>query len=374
MDSMSRTTHSVTEHPGALGSFRRILPLCRLGRIDRAYVPRLVAISLTSLLSSPLRLWEQVAYGRRLKGASIPPSPIFILGHWRSGTTHLQNLICQDSALGYLTAFQAIAPGFCLVGSGGIRRVLSRIVNPRNRTRPMDNVAFSLDAPQEEELALANMTPHSFAHAFVLPRQAETLFRRYVLFEDLPAATRAEWIDHYLTLLRKVSLASGGRRLILKNCTNTARIAMLLDLFPDAKFVHIHRNPYRVFASTVHLHEKLTALCQLQDIRHEEIEANVLTFYRGLMKKFLAERSVVGPGNLVEVRYEDLERDPLLELRRIYEHLGLPGFSRARPAFRTYIASLRGYTKNTYALKPDVIARVNRDWAFAFDEWGYDRR
>jgi len=238
----------------------------------------------------------------------------------------------------------------------------------------MDNVAFSLDAPQEEELALANMTVHSFAHAFVLPQRAEGLFRRYVLFEDLPDAARAEWIDHYLTLLRKVSVASGGRRLILKNCTNTARVPTLLELFPDAKFIHIHRNPYNVFTSTVHLHEKLTSLCQLQSVRPEHVETNVLTFYRELMRKYLGDRSLIPSENLVEVRYEDMEREPLPLLRGIYQRLGLPRFSDAEPAFRSYLASIRNYKKNRYDLAPEAVARVNRHWGFAFDEWGYTVR
>ncbi len=374
MDSMNRATYSVTEHPGALGSFRRIRPLCKLGRIDGTYRRRLLAISATSLLSSPLRLLERVVYGRRLERTAIPPSPIFVLGHWRSGTTHLQNLLCQDHRLGYLSAFQAIAPGFCLIGRGAIRRLLGRVVEPRHRTRPMDNVAFSLDAPQEEELALANLSPHSFAHAFVLPRQAETFFRRYVLFEDSADAARAAWVEQYMMLLRKVALADGGRRLVLKNCTNTARVPMLLDLFPDAKFIHIHRNPYDVFTSTVHLHEKLISLSQLHSVRPEHVERNVLTFYRQLMWEFLSDRSLIPSENLIEVRFEEVERDPVLVLREIYHRLGLPPFSVAEPAVRAYVASLRDYKKNDYNLETDAIAKINRQWAFAFDAWGYTMR
>jgi len=325
-------------------------------------------------MSSPLRLWEQVVYGTLVDRTSIDPSPIFIIGHWRSGTTHLQNIFCQDSALSYLSAFQAIAPGFCLIGRGAIRRLLAKAVEPHNPTRPMDNVSFSLDVPLEEEMALANMTSHCFAHAFVLPRQAQSLFQRYVLFEDLPETALARWIEAYLRLLRKLTLASGGKRLVLKNCANTARIPMLLGLFPDAKFVHIHRDPYDVFMSTLHFHERLTSICQLQSISPERVETNVLMFYRQLMRKFLADRSLIPPGNLVELRFEDLVKEPIPEMRMIYEGLGLTGFADSEPSFRTYVESVRGYRKNEYKLEPDAIAKVNQNWGFAFDEWGYDLR
>ena len=363
---------SVTGHPGALGSFRRILKVCNLGRIDRAYVPRLLTISLTSLLSGPFRIWEQAAYGRLTAQTSIPPSPIFVIGHWRSGTTHLQNLLCRDRNLGYLSGFQAIAPGFSLVGKKGIRRLLARVVEPRNRTRPMDSIPFSLDAPQEEELALANMTAHSFSHAFVVPRLAERLFQQYVMFDDGTGEAKERWVKSYLTLLRRITLATGGRRLLLKNCTNTARIPTLLDLFPDAKFVYVHRNPYDVFMSTMHLHRSLLSVCQLQHISDGDVERNVLRFYRQLMLKFLSDRSRIPTGSFVELSYADLDRDPLREVRKIYSSLDIPGFADAEPSLRSYIRSVRSYRKNKYRLEPGTIAKVNRNWAFAFDQWQYE--
>ena len=80
------------------------------------------------------------------------------------------------------------------------------------------------------------------------------------------------------------------------------------------------------------------------------------------------------PGNLVEVTYEELERAPLRELRRIYERLGLPGFADAETMFRAYIESVRGYRRNEFTLDADIIAKVNEHWRFAFDEWGYEVR
>ncbi len=368
------TLAAVSGHPGALGSLGRLLQLCRMGPIDLSYVPRLLAVAFTNALSSPLRLWERTVYARAIARTPLHPSPIFVLGHWRSGTTHLQNLICQDSSLGYLTGFQAIAPGFCLMGRGRVQRLIGKMAEPRNRTRPMDRVPFSLDTPQEEELALANMTVHSFSHAFVLPRQAEAFFQRYVLMEDLPESTVNTWRDLYLQLLRKVTLASGGKRLILKNVTNTTRIPMLLDLFPDAKFVFIHRNPYDVFTSTAHLHESLLSICQLQGIGSEQVESNVLEFYPRFMRKYLADRSLIPPGNLVEIGYAELVEDPLRVLRGIYESFDLADFECVEAAFRSYLNSIRGYKKNDYDLSPGAISQINDRWGFAFDEWNYDVR
>ena len=365
---------SNTEHPVALGSFRSWLRLLLSRRgVDRAYILRLLFVSFTTLLTSPLRLWERVRYRRIINSTAIHPSPIFIIGHWRSGTTHLHNLLCQDTNLGYLSTFQAMAPGFCLVGQKRVKKILAGITRARYPTRLIDNVPLALDAPQEDEFALASMSPHSFLHVFSFPRQAQYFLERYVLFDRLSKATRARWIDAYLTVLRKATLRSGGNRLVVKNCAHSARIKTLLDLFPDAKFIHIYRNPYHVFLSTLHLYKTVLPRSQLQGVEPDELEAFILRAYPELMNRFLTEKSLIPAGSLVEIKFEDLEASPLVQLRHIYDGLGLPGFAAAEPGFRSYIDSVSDYKKNAYELDGSVIAKVNRHWRLAFDQWGYER-
>lgn len=365
---------SNAEHPVALGSFRSWMRLLRRsGGIDSAYVPRAAFVSLTTLLTSPLRFWERVRYGRKIRSTEIHPSPIFIIGHWRSGTTHLHNLLCQDESLGYLTTFQAMAPGFCLIGDGTIKRFIARQANARYPTRLIDNIPLAFDSPQEDEFALANLSTYSFIHTFSLPRQAQEIFKRCVLFNGLSEATRSQWIATYLALLRKATLTNRGKRLVVKNCAHTARIQTLLELFPNAKFIHIHRNPYEVFLSTLHMHRTVLPRSQLQETEPDQVETCVLRFYDQLMRRFLADRSLISAGNLVEIRFEDLEASPLAQLHQVYDGLGLPGFAAAESRFRAYLDSVAGYRKNAYELDGNVIAEVNRHWQFVFDQWGYDR-
>lgn len=371
MSQPTRPTHA--EHPAALGSFRTWLQLLRRSRgIDLTYAPRVLFVSATTLLTSPLRFWERARYGRRIENVAIHPSPIFIIGHWRSGTTHLHNLLCQDESLVSLTTFQAMAPGFCLVGSGAIKRFLARMAGARYPTRLIDNVPLAFDAPQEDEFAMANLSPHSFVHTFSLPQQAQEFFDRSVLFDGVSDVDLSTWKATYLALLRKATLANSGKRLVIKNCAHSARIETLLQLFPDAKFIHIHRNPYEVFLSTRHMHRTVLPRSQLQSIVPAKVEAHVLRFYQQLMHRFLADRSLIPAGNLLEIRFEDLETSPLDQLRRVYAGLCLPGFAAAEPAFRSYLESVSDYRKNAYELDRDVIAKVNEHWPFAFEAWGYE--
>ena len=365
---------SSTEHPAALGSWSSWMRiLLRSGGIDRRFVPRALFVILTTLVTGPFRLWETLRHGRRIRQTKIHPAPIFIVGHWRSGTTHLQNLLCQDERLASLTTFQAMTPGFFLIGDGWMKPLLSRVAAARYPTRLIDNIPLTFDAPQEDEFALANLSPHAFIHTFTLPRQAHRIFEREVLFRGRSPAAQKRWADRYLALLRKVTLANGGRQLVVKNCAHSARLPMLLDLFPDAKFIHIHRNPYDVYLSTLHMHRTVFARSQLQEIDPSRVEENVLTFYEVLLRRFAEDRARIPEGCLVEVRFDDLEDSPMSVLRRVYQALDIPGFDVARKSMQSYLDSVSDYRKNRYELDDAAIKNVNKRWGFVFDTWGYDR-
>jgi hypothetical protein len=373
---MSQQTRArLFEHPLAFGSFRTWMRLLWHNRdIDRRFIPRALAVAASTFFTSPLRLYESARYGRIVKNTAVHPSPIFIVGHWRTGTTHLHNLLCQDRNHGYVSTFQAFAPGLCLVGEKSIKAPFNRLARKLHPTREIDNIPLSLDNPEEEDLAIACMSPYSYLHMYTFPRRGRHFFESYItFFNDLSESIRAEWKEFYLSMLRKATLAAGGRRLVIKNCADSARIPALLELFPEAKFIHIYRNPYHVFRSTLYLYKVVSARSQLQEISPSEMEEWASRFYAQLMQRFLADRALIPAGSLVEVKYEDLEKDPLGQLRKVYETLGLPGYVEVEPAFRAYLDSISGYQKNPQEIDDSVITKVNEHWPFVFDEWGYER-
>ena len=248
---------------------------------------------------------------------------------------------------------------------------LTRFTPP---TRPMDNMALSPDVPQEDEFAMANMTDAAFYHAWVFPRNGRLYFHRYALLENISEKERDQWKRTYRKLIRNVTVSGNGRRPILKNPVNTGRIKALLEIFPQAKFIYMIRNPYRVFPSTLNLHKKMLAVSSLQSISDDDITENIFLFYEKLLKKYLSEKQLIPRGNLIEVRFEDLETDPLGQLRRIYHELSLPGFETAESQFRRHIERQENYRKNRY--EPDLHSdkQIEIRWKFAFDHWGYDPR
>jgi hypothetical protein len=172
-------------------------------------------------------------------------------------------------------------------------------------------------------------------------------------------------------MLQIATIHADGKQLVLKNPVNTARIPLLLELFPGAKFIHIHRCPYDVFASTRNLRHSLLSLTTLQSIDPNNADSTVIELYEGMMQKFFSDRPSIPSGQIVEVGFADLERDPLKVLRHIYEELDLPGFNDALPAFESYINSQRAYQKNQFQLSDRERELIDRRWAFAFQKLGY---
>jgi len=365
----------IFEHPHVFGSFSNWLRILWNNRdIDRKYIPRALSVCIITFLTIPFRIYEQLRYGRIVRNTAIHPSPIFIVGHWRTGTTHLHNLLCQDKSLGHVSVFQVTAPGFCLVGDTIVKKPLAIFQKKLHPTREIDNIPLAMDNPEEEDVAIYNMSPYSYLHMYTFPRRASYFYEKYItFFDNLPESTRAKWTEIYLTILRKATLKTGGKRLVIKNCADSARIKTVLSLFPDAKFIHIYRNPYHVFRSTLFLYRTVVPRAQLHGINPDEIETWVVRFYTQLMQRFLTDKALIPAGNLVEVKYEDLEEAPLAQLRKVYETLGLPGFAEAEPAFRAYLDSIAGYQKNPQKIDDKIIKEVNEHWQFALEELGYER-
>ena len=200
------------------------------------------------------------------------------------------------------------------------------------------------------------------------------LLHKGVLFDKTPRRIRQEITRKYLAVLKTASYLDGGRRLLLKNPVNTARIPMLLDLFPDAKFVVIHRSPYEVYPSSVNLHRKILAMTSLQDFDDQLIEDNVLAIYEQVMQTYLKDRSLIPPQNLVEVGYADLDERPAETVRDIYRTLDIDGWDEASNHVDEYIESQRGYRKNGFAISDRSRALIEDRWRFAFDAFGYAKR
>ena len=338
------------------------------GGVSRPYWGAFAKVLATSTLTMPLRILENLVSRPRLARMGDIEPPVQIHGFARSGTTLLQNLMTRDPNFGYVSNWQVAASPFCLVGRGWLDRLVARKLP---KTRPMDRMEVSLDLPQEEDVAVAGISHLSYIHMLSFPHRAQEFTEKYFRMR-LTAEEQASWEQAYMTVLRKATLASDGRRLVLKSPSHLGRTPTLLRMFPDAKFVYIMRSPYDVYPSLMRMYRKNIPSFQLAPIDWERFEAVVRQGYAIAMRRYMEHRESIPEGNLVEVRFEDLERDPMGELERVYATLGLPGWERARHPIRAYLDTQAGYRKNRYRIDREMIDIVDREWGFAVREWGYE--
>jgi hypothetical protein len=337
--------------------------------VDTPYLRRAAFLTLASIRASYYRYKEEKVYGAMVDAAEIRP-PIFILGHWRNGTTLIHEMLIRDRQFAYPNLFQISHPHNCLVLEPVIEKALGSAAPEK---RPMDNMEITFRSPGEDENALCVLSLKSPLLGLVFTRRGE-YYDRYLSFRGVPQEEIEEWKRALVFFLKKLSWRY-QRPIVLKSPPHTARIRLLLEMFPDARFIHVYRDPFVVFQSTVRMYEKAAAEGFLQRTTREDLENAVLRRYRIMYEAFFEDRSLIPDGQFHEVRFEDLERDKVNEAKKIYDHLRIPGWLHFQPTLEQYLNSLRTYEKNKHSpLREELRERIARTWARCFDEWGYDVR
>jgi hypothetical protein len=299
------------------------------------------------------------------------PAPLFVVGVHRSGTTHLHNLLALDPRHIAPMHFQVLNPVGALVCGLPLMGVLTAFFPWR---RPMDNMSSHPFSPGEEEFALANLCHVSPYWGWVYPRQAAT-YDRFFFADGFTPRERRTWQRAYRQFLNKLVLWT-GKRPVLKNPCNTGRMELLLEMYPDARIVHIHRHPHDVYRSNVHFAREGHCLFQLQDpVAGAAYADRFLAHYAAMEADCYRVAERMPPSRFVDVRFEDLERDPLAEIERIYTQLELDFDARYRERLTTYLGSIADYRKNRFKPLDDGLQHeIARHVGPLMQRWGYDAR
>ena len=336
--------------------------------VDKGYKLKYCVTKTVCRLLSLTGRFENRRFKKWLADKPVDSAPVFILGHWRSGTTFVHNVLSQDKQFGYNTTYQTVFPHLMLFGQPFFKK-LATLAMPAKR--PTDNMELKVDLPQEEEFALLNMTHCNFYNFWIYPRYTQEYSKKYLLFEDA-APEEIEAFKTTFERLVKISMwNTGGEHFLSKNPPHTGRVKVLLEMFPNAKFIYLMRNPYTVFESTRNFFINTIQPLRLQNISDEEIVENIITVYRDLYYRYQEDKKLIPEGNLIEIKFEDFESDALNMTRKIYDTLSLSGFEQARPAIEEYLNKKKGYKKNKYDYDPATVEIVEKNWDFALKDWGY---
>ena len=351
-------------HGMLFGPWMRLLARNRF-HVSPTRLPLAATITCGTVFNSLLRPVQSVFYDRYIERTQIKDAPIFILGHWRSGTTLLHELLVLDRRYTFPTTYECLVPNHFLISAWFITRL--KFLLPAKR--PMDDMVTGWDRPQEDEFALCNMGLPSPYLTMAFPNEPPQ-YPEYFTLEDVPPADLQRWKDGLEWFLKRVTLRD-PKRIILKSPPHTGRVKTLVELFPDARFVHIVRDPYALYGSTIKLWKTLYKFQALQEPKHVGLEEYVFSCFERMYERFERDRELVDPSRFYEIRYEDLVKDPIEQMRQLYDHLALGEFETALPKLEDYFKERQEYRRGTYQIPDDLRGEIDRRWGKYMRKYGY---
>ncbi|MCA9074023.1 MAG: sulfotransferase [Planctomycetaceae bacterium] len=310
---------------------------------------------------------ERLLYDRKVAETEINPSPLFIIGHWRSGTTLLHNLVSLDEQFTFPNMYHVAFPHHFLLTEEIVSTFTGWMLP---KSRPMDNIETGWQLPQEDEIGLCALCLISPYLMITFPEK--DIYRDLFELKNVSPKVLQEWKDTFTHFLKKVTYRD-PKPIVLKSPSHTYRIPLLLDMFPDAKFLYIYRNPYHVFRSSMHLRRALFEENTLGLMDETPWESEILEDYGKAIDCYENDRHMIPEGNLHEIRFEDLELDPLTQIQQAYEGLSLPGFEVLKQKLIPEIKRLEGYKKNAFSnLEMGLKRRIYEQGRVMFERYGYD--
>jgi hypothetical protein len=359
----------VTVTAGA--SLRHLIRQLKHHSFDYRYTGRVVVTVIVSAILDPFRWWEKLRWKRKINKIAIDKPPLFIIGFWRSGTTLLHNLLAQTPGAAYITTYQTVFPDLLLSHSWWFKPIIGQFWPTH---RPFDGVKMGMDLPQEEEIALQNLQEISFYNFLCFPQDFERFYQKELFIRNQDDRLVNIWKTAYKNMIKKAFVNVKGDWFISKSPSNMARIELILQMFPDARFIFLYRDPYKTVESFYRFFQEVIPAIQLQSAGNLLSRERLVLVYSDMIRKYLEDKNKIDPAKLIEIRFEDFSKEPLISLKRIFEHFSIEGFAEALPNFNGYIEEVSEFSRTNYELPDETIRLVNKYAGDIVDLLGYPRR
>ncbi|MBL6279743.1 sulfotransferase [Micromonospora fiedleri] len=294
-------------------------------------------------------------------GAVPVHRPIFVTGLLRSGTTLVQNLLTEHPALRAPALWELMLP---VSEPGADARTLADraqgYVDEYYRVAPLLRSMHFLDANRPDECH--RLTGNAFASMVYGMRYRVPSYDRWLDETGMVEAYR----DHRRQL-QAILWRRPGRQVVLKCPFHLWHLRDLVQVYPDARIVVLHRDPAVTVASTCLLCETVRGARTATIDRHE-IGRQWSTAVGTGLRRYARDRTALPPTvQLIEADYPALVRDPIAVLRDICDQLGIGLAAPAEAAMRRYLANHPQYSTGAYRYRAEDYgldpARLAREFA-----------
>lgn len=303
----------------------RFLKLAKkMGGIHPKKIYNIYPFILKGTIFYPISLLEHWLFSAQIKKHKLSKDPVFILGYYRNGTTHLQNILSFTDEFGTISQYDSIMPECCLLIKRPLVNLFQRISKILTHKNFYHKTQWDWDLVGEEDVALTSLALEQTCYwGFMFPQTRSTYFEKFGHFESITKEELQEWKDIYSTLILKFSYMNHGKQILLKTPPSLGKIKELHELYPHSKFLYIHRNPAYIIKSVYRLWEINNKINFGPILEKEEIEKIVVDDYIKSVKRFEKYKSSISNDHLLEIRLEELTENPFPIINQLADFLEL---------------------------------------------------
>lgn len=331
--------------------------------IHPKYLIRVLFLIQASLFASAFNRIEKWKLAKKLKDYKMPADPIFIIGHWRTGSTLLHQLMALDENLITPNVFQVSTPESFLISASYYKPVMAKAMKP---TRPMDNVKLGVDQPQEDEYALIKLNLDSPLEKLVFPK-GKSFFLKDKGF--LPKNIE-RWKESLDMFCKRLSF-SKKKQVLLKNPFHSMRIPLLREMYPMAKFIHIHRHPYEVVPSTIHMWNIVGNENSLKGKFPKPNVEDIAVTMDTMLSTIQENMKQIPEHEKIEISFSELENHPNKTVKKIYNTLELEFPESMDARISDFLDEMKSFKKNEFQLSAKEKALINNSLQQQINNYNY---
>lgn len=291
-------------------------------------------IDCTRMATTHLRVERALRETAGVEDVELLP-PVFVLGLFRSGTTFLHRLLAQDPDSRTLPHWESFDPVHSPEGPEARQKRLAFTLGLADILSPNIKAIHPMDAYQTDEcraLFTNIFRTLQFNVQYRVPGYVE-----WLLGQDSRIAYR-----HYRRELQLIHQSRPfGKRFVLKDPTHTFFVDTITEVFPDARFVFIHRDPVDTLSSICSLH------AYARSVFSSDVDATSLgrelpgSYMMRMLEPAVAAVDRLPANRVAHVRSPDLSRDPVGTVARAYEQLGMQFTEEAGDEMQAYVVAKR---------------------------------
>ena len=303
--------------------------------------------------------------------------PLIVLGMPRTGTTVISYLLDQDPARRSLLHWQCVDP----------------IPPASTETLRTDPRCVGLLEEQRKILAMVKKANVALPHWEDADGPTEDMFihnqdfkglswdsflstSRYYqwLFEEADMTSTYEYQKRYLQVLQSPS-PKAPAAWSLKMPSHSVHIETLLKVFPDARLVWAHRDPYKATGSLVNLWKLPKGMVLHPDaIDLQAMGRDAMAQMQYHVERPLRARDRIGDERFFHMYYHEMMRDPMDVMRRLYEWADEPLTAETEARMQDWLAAhpqdrfaLNTYSLDQYGLSVQQLEPIFAKYLDTFD-------